>query len=100
MPLALRRRTAAELPPSADLSPQEKGWDVGQTIEKLLQTGARLSTEAHEVVRVPGLLTDADMIGGRGGGRGRVHGGRVAAEAREAVAQARQAAWRGVPLPS
>lgn len=36
---------------------------MGQTIEKLLQTGARLSSEAHEVVRIPGLLTDADMIG-------------------------------------
>ena len=44
---------------------QEKGWDVGQTIEKLLQNGARLSAEAHEIVRIPGLLTDADMIGGR-----------------------------------
>jgi hypothetical protein len=42
---------------------QEKGWDVGQTIEKLLQNGARLSAEAHEIVRIPGLLTDADMIG-------------------------------------
>ncbi len=43
---------------------QEKGWDVGQTIEKLLQNGTRISAEAHEIVRVPGLLTDADMIGG------------------------------------
>ncbi len=42
---------------------QEKGWDVGQTIEKLLKNGARISSEAHEVVRIPGLLTDADMIG-------------------------------------
>lgn len=43
---------------------QEKGWDVGRTIEKLLHNGARISAEAHEIVRVPGLLTDADMIGG------------------------------------
>ncbi len=43
---------------------QEKGWDVGQTIEKLLRNGTRISTEAHEIVRIPGLLTDADMIGG------------------------------------
>ena len=43
---------------------QEKGWDVGHTIEKLLKNGARMSTEAHEIVRIPGLLTDADMIGG------------------------------------
>lgn len=50
---------------SLDLSTlQEKGWDVGQTIEKLLQNGARISAEAHEIVRIPGLLTDADMIGG------------------------------------
>ena len=38
---------------------------MGQTIEKLLQNGARLSAEAHEIVRIPGLLTDADMIGER-----------------------------------
>jgi hypothetical protein len=42
---------------------QEKGWDVGQTVEKLLQTGSRLSSEAHEVVRIPNLLSDADLIG-------------------------------------
>ncbi|KAI3428766.1 hypothetical protein D9Q98_007587 [Chlorella vulgaris] len=42
---------------------REKGWDVGRTIEKLLHNGARISAEAHEIVRVPGLLTDADMIG-------------------------------------
>lgn len=57
---------------------QEKGWDVDQTIEKLLHNGTRISAEAHEVVRIPGLLTDADMIGeGRRWGcrRGRVRGG-------------------------
>lgn len=37
---------------------------MGQTIEKLLRNGTRISTEAHEIVRIPGLLTDADMIGG------------------------------------
>lgn len=42
---------------------QEKGWDVDQTIEKLLKNGTRISAEAHEIVRIPGLLTDADMIG-------------------------------------
>lgn len=46
---------------------------MGQTIEKLLRNGTRISTEAHEIVRIPGLLTDADMIGAfrlqpRGGG--------------------------------
>ncbi|KAI7841433.1 hypothetical protein COHA_004828 [Chlorella ohadii] len=42
---------------------REKGWDVDQTIEKLLKNGTRISAEAHEIVRIPGLLTDADMIG-------------------------------------
>ncbi|PSC75340.1 methylase [Micractinium conductrix] len=42
---------------------REKGWDVGHTIEKLLKNNTRISAEAHEVVRIPGLLTDADMIG-------------------------------------
>lgn len=50
--------------------PQEKGWDVDHTIEKLLQTGSRISAEAHEVVRIPGLLTDADMIGAGAGAGG------------------------------
>lgn len=50
---------------------QEKGWDVDQTIEKLLKNGTRISAEAHEIVRIPGLLTDADMIGtGAGAGAG------------------------------
>ena len=34
-----------------------------QTIEKLLTSGAHGSTEALEVVRIPGLITDAEMIG-------------------------------------
>jgi hypothetical protein len=42
---------------------REKGWDVNHTIEKLLKNGTRISAEAHEIVRIPGLLTDADMIG-------------------------------------
>ena len=49
---------------------QEKGWDMKQTIEKLLKSGANVSTEALEVVRIPGLITDAEMIGGCGGGGG------------------------------
>lgn len=36
---------------------------MDQTIEKLLKNGTRISAEAHEIVRIPGLLTDADMIG-------------------------------------
>lgn len=64
---------ACTLACDAPRAPQEKGWDVGQTIEKLLRNGTRISTEAHEIVRIPGLLTDADMIGAfrlqpRGGG--------------------------------
>lgn len=38
---------------------------MDQTIEKLLANGTRISAEAHEIVRIPGLLTDADMIGAR-----------------------------------
>lgn len=49
---------------------QEKGWDVDQTIEKLLKNGTRISAEAHEIVRIPGLLTDADMIGAGAGAGG------------------------------
>ena len=58
--------------PSPFLLPQVKGWDVDQTIEKLLKNGTRISAEAHEIVRIPGLLTDADMIGAGAGGGGSV----------------------------
>lgn len=54
-------RSLATLPHPRSV--QEKGWDVDQTIEKLLKNGTRISAEAHEIVRIPGLLTDADMIG-------------------------------------
>ena len=43
---------------------------MNQTIEKLLKNGTRISAEAHAIVRIPGLLTDADMIGGCGVLRG------------------------------
>ena len=83
---------------------QEKGWDVDQTIEKLLKNGTRISAEAHEIVRIPGLLTDADMIGARGlGWRGVGEWGAVSCwppagrHAASPAGQVRNALYSGPP---
>uniref|UniRef100_A0A1D2A1D0 DNA (cytosine-5-)-methyltransferase n=3 Tax=Auxenochlorella protothecoides TaxID=3075 RepID=A0A1D2A1D0_AUXPR len=42
---------------------QERGWDASNTVAKLLKNNARFSYEVRNISRLPGLLSDADMIG-------------------------------------
>eukprot|EP00887_Chlorella_sp_A99_P001977 scaffold18.g1977.t1 len=42
---------------------KERGWDCEMTLRRLLRNNLRVAQEVHAVVRIPGLLSDADMIG-------------------------------------